>query len=56
LSSTAAALQNCSGKNTDCFRIFRREALYRRRSIVRSGPGGLTTSGRGQGLGRAPWW
>jgi hypothetical protein len=20
------------------------------------GPGGLTTGGRGQGLGRAPWW
>jgi hypothetical protein len=40
LSSMAAALQNCSGKNADCFRVFRREALYRRRGVVRSGPGG----------------
>jgi hypothetical protein len=29
LSSTAAALRNCSGKNTDCFRVFRWEASYR---------------------------
>jgi hypothetical protein len=29
LSSTAAALRNCSEKNADCFRVFRREALYR---------------------------
>jgi hypothetical protein len=35
LSSTAAALQNCSRKNADCSRVFRREALYRRRGIVR---------------------
>jgi hypothetical protein len=40
LSSTAAALRNCSGKNADCFRVFCREALYRRRGVVRSGPGG----------------
>jgi hypothetical protein len=40
LSSTAAVLRNCSGKNADCFRVFCREALYRRRGIVRSGPGG----------------
>jgi hypothetical protein len=39
LSSTAAELRNCSGKNTDCFRVFRREASYRRRGIVRGGPG-----------------
>jgi hypothetical protein len=39
LSLTVAALRNCSGKNADCFRVFRREALYRRRGIVRSGPG-----------------
>jgi hypothetical protein len=38
LSSTVAALQNCSGKNTNCFRVFCREASYRRRGIVRSGP------------------
>jgi hypothetical protein len=29
LSSTAAALWNCSGKNTDCLRVFRPEASYR---------------------------
>jgi hypothetical protein len=39
LSSTTAALRNCSGKNADCFRVFRREATYRRRGIIRSGPG-----------------
>jgi hypothetical protein len=39
LSSTAAELRNCSGKNADCFRVFRREASYRRRGVVRSGPG-----------------
>jgi hypothetical protein len=39
LSSTAAALWNCSGKNADCFRVFRREASYRRRGIIRGGPG-----------------
>jgi hypothetical protein len=39
LSSTAAALRNCSGKNADCFRIFRREASYRRRGVIRGGPG-----------------
>jgi hypothetical protein len=40
LSSMAAALRNCSGKNADCFRVFRREALYRQRGVVRSRPGG----------------
>jgi hypothetical protein len=39
LSSMAAELQNFSGKNTDCFRIFCREASYRRRGIIRGGPG-----------------
>jgi hypothetical protein len=29
LSSMAAALRNYFGKNADCFRVFRREALYR---------------------------
>jgi hypothetical protein len=38
LSSTAAALRNCSGKNADCFRVFRREASYRRRGVVRRWP------------------
>jgi hypothetical protein len=39
LSSTAAALRNYSGKNTDSLRVFRPEALYRRRGIVRGLPG-----------------
>jgi hypothetical protein len=39
LSSTAAALRNCSGKNTNRFRVFLRKAFYRRRGIVRGRPG-----------------
>jgi hypothetical protein len=39
LSSTAVALRNCSGKNADSFRVFRPEALYRRRGVVRGLPG-----------------
>jgi hypothetical protein len=38
-SSTAADLRKCSGKNADYFRVFRPEASYRRRGVVRSGPG-----------------
>ena len=38
LSSTAAALRNCYGKNADCFRVFHPEASYRRRGDVRGGP------------------
>jgi hypothetical protein len=38
LSSTAAELRNYSGKNVDSFRVFRPEASYRRRGVVRSGP------------------
>jgi hypothetical protein len=30
-----AALRNCSGKNDDSPRVFRPEALYRRRGVVR---------------------
>jgi hypothetical protein len=39
LSSTAAELRNCSGKNADSFRVFRREVSYRQRGVVRGGPG-----------------
>jgi hypothetical protein len=39
LFSTAAELRNYSGKNTNCFRFFHREASYRRRGFVRSGTG-----------------
>jgi hypothetical protein len=40
LSSTTAALRNCSGNFADCFRVFHPEAFYRRRGIVRRRPGG----------------
>jgi hypothetical protein len=39
LSLTAAELRNCSRKNANSFRVFRREASYRRRGVVRGGPG-----------------
>jgi hypothetical protein len=39
LSSMAAALRNYSGKNADSSRVFRPEALYRRRGIIRGLPG-----------------
>jgi hypothetical protein len=39
LSLTAATLRNYSGKNANSFRVFRREALYRQRGIIRSGLG-----------------
>jgi hypothetical protein len=38
-SVVAAELRNCSGNFADCSRVFRPEASYRRRGIVRSGPG-----------------
>jgi hypothetical protein len=38
LSSTAAELRNCTGKNADSPRVFRPEALYRRRGVVRGQP------------------
>jgi hypothetical protein len=39
LASTAAALRNCSGNFADSFRVFRPEASYRRRGIIRGQPG-----------------
>jgi hypothetical protein len=44
LSSMAAVLRNCSGKNTDS---------PRRRGVVRGCQDALTRRGRGQGPGRA---
>jgi hypothetical protein len=38
-SVAAAELQNCSGNFADSFRVFRREAFYRRRGVVRRRPG-----------------
>jgi hypothetical protein len=35
----AAEMQYFFSKNTDQFRVFYRESLYRRRGIIRSGPG-----------------
>jgi hypothetical protein len=35
----AAELQDFVSKNTDCFRVCRQEASYRRRGVIRSGPG-----------------
>jgi hypothetical protein len=49
-----AELRNSFGNFTDCFRIFHREASYRRRASSRGGPGGLTMGGHDQGLGRTP--
>jgi hypothetical protein len=39
LSSMAAELRNCSGKNAKFFRVFCPKALYRRRGVVRGLPG-----------------
>jgi hypothetical protein len=39
LSAAAAELRNCSGNFTDSPRVFRPEALYKRRGIVRGLPG-----------------
>jgi hypothetical protein len=39
LSSMAAELQNCSRNFADSLRVFRPEALYRRRGVVRGQPG-----------------
>jgi hypothetical protein len=39
LSVAAAELQNSLWKFADCFRVFHREALYRRRGGVRGLPG-----------------
>jgi hypothetical protein len=35
----AAELRNCSGNFTNSFRVFRPEASYRRRGVVRGQPG-----------------
>jgi hypothetical protein len=39
LASTAAALRNCFWKIANSFRVFRPEASYRRRGVVRGQPG-----------------
>jgi hypothetical protein len=42
-------------KSDQVLRFFPSGGLYRRRGVVRSGPGGAHR-GRGPVLGRAPWW
>jgi hypothetical protein len=37
--AAVAELRNCSGKNVDSFRVFHRDATYRRRGVVRRRPG-----------------
>jgi hypothetical protein len=54
LSLTAAALRNCSGKNADPLRVFRPEALYRRRGVVRRQPGAPHTRWAWPGVGPRP--
>jgi hypothetical protein len=54
LPSTAAALRNCSGKIADCFRAFHPEASYRRRGVVRGGPGGSHHRWARPGAGPCP--
>jgi hypothetical protein len=39
LASTAVALRNCSGNFAESPRVFRPEALYRQRGVVRGLPG-----------------
>jgi hypothetical protein len=39
LASTVAALRNCFGNFADSLRVFRPEALYRQRGVVRGQPG-----------------
>jgi hypothetical protein len=53
-SAAAAELRNCSGKNADCFRVFRWEALYRRRGVVRRRPGWSHHRGARPGAGPRP--
>jgi hypothetical protein len=48
------ALRNYSGKNADCFRVFRPEAFYRRKGIIRGGPGWSHHQGARPGPGPRP--
>jgi hypothetical protein len=52
----AVALWNCSGKNTDYFRVCLRKVLYRRRGGVRGPPGGPHHPWARPGGGRATPW
>jgi hypothetical protein len=50
----AAELRNSSRNFANRFRVFRREATYRRRGIVRRRPGRLTTGGAARGWAMPP--
>jgi hypothetical protein len=53
----AAELQDCFSKITDCFGVFRPEAFYRRKGIIRGGPGWSHHQGpRVGGEGHATLW
>jgi hypothetical protein len=54
LASTAAMLRNCSGNFADPPRVFRPEALYRRRGVVRRQPGASHTRWARPGAGSRP--
>jgi hypothetical protein len=43
-------------KSDQVFRFFPSGGLYRRRGVVRGGPGGAHHRGRGLAPGCAPWW
>jgi hypothetical protein len=44
------------GKEIRTLGFFPRGDFIGERATSEVGPGGLTTGGRGQGLGRDPWW
>jgi hypothetical protein len=53
-SSAAAELRNSFWKFADCFRVFHREASYRRRGVVRGGPGAPHNGWARPGAGPRP--
>jgi hypothetical protein len=52
----AAACSMFCGKEIRFLGFSRRGELIGEGAAPEVGPGGLTTGGRGQGLGCAPWW
>jgi hypothetical protein len=53
---TAAACSMFRGKAIRHLGFSHRGDFIGERAASEVGPGGLTIGGRGQGLGRAPWW
>jgi hypothetical protein len=56
LSVAAAELQNSFSKITDPFRVFHPEAFYRKKGIVRGGPGWSHHQGARPRGGHATLW